>query len=133
MAKIPSIKSLLPEKFQGQQPWIMNLIVPLNAFMTQVVDAFNKKVNVSDNLEGDIVTFTTAGIYPINIKWTYGKPRIGMLCNIQREDGATVSLASAITPIWRYNQEGQIEISAVAGLSASASDKYKISMVFLIK
>ena len=49
MAKI-TIQSFTVEGFKDQASWIGKLFSPLNSFMTQVVQAFQNRITVSDNL-----------------------------------------------------------------------------------
>ena len=133
MAKLPSLKSLLPDNFPEQKGWIKALLVPLNKFFTEVVDALNKKLNITDNLDGEVIEFTVDGNYPKELAWPRKqKPRIGWIGKVSRADGSDVSLSAGISPVWIYTQDGLISISDIVGLDDSASKKYVITMVFLV-
>lgn len=132
--KTPSFKKLIIEKFPEQAGWVGGMITPINSFMDDIVNGLNKRLTIRENLNGDILSFTTSGQYPIKIKWDRPtKPTIGWIGGISRVNGATIDLTTAVTLIWSYNQEGQVQIDNLIGLDDSASKTYKITTIFLVE
>lgn len=132
MAQTPSVKSLVPEDFK-EVSWIMKLITPLNSFMRSVNDALNRRLTISENMDGQILTFTASGS-EVKLAWDRSqKPTVGYIGNIEMVDGSNVVLPAAITPVWTFNQEGKIVIKDLVGLDDAITKQYKITMVFLVK
>jgi len=130
VAKLPSFKRILSDqltKYQDLQEPVFNV---LNSFTESVTRALNNQLTFSDNMDGQVLKFTDTGVYPVKLAWNRtSKPTAVWLGAISRVDGADVSLSTAVTPNWSFNQQGQIEIISMAGLSASSTDKYNITLI----
>ena len=61
MAQLPQLKRLLIEDFPDQQEWISKLILPLNEFMQNVINALNRDLTLSDNLRANLKTLRITG------------------------------------------------------------------------
>jgi hypothetical protein len=133
MAQIPSFRRILRERFPTDLEWMDALLSPLNKFMEDVTLALQKRLTIADNLDGEVKTIEVNGTYPVKLAWgRTQKPTIGYLGGLELSDGTTVTLSNAITPLWEYNQAGEVQINDVVGLDDSSTKKYKVKMVFLV-
>lgn len=125
MARIPTVKRISQEEFPDQK-WIGKLLGPLNNFMEQVVDAFNKALTVSDNMAGTLQTIEISG-YPYSFRWTdKAKPThitVGA-CNRDLTDAPYVN--------WTYDSGGGlIKITSVTGITPTTTLKYQLTLTIL--
>lgn len=128
MSKLPSLKSLIPERYESIPK---GLIESINSFFRSVYDALNQNLTIAENFNGDIKTFIYDGS-EIKIPWTRSeKPTFAVIGAISRVDGAALDITVAPFVKWSYTQENQIKIESVLGVTAST--KYNISVLFLVK
>ena len=135
MAQVPSFKKILRAKFPQDLKWIPLLLGPLNSFMEDVQLGLNKRLNITQNFDGEVKSIKLDGTYPIKLAWGRdSKPTIGFIGSIAMLDGSDVTLAGAVFPLWEFNQQGNIQINQIVGLSDDAADKkYNITMIFLVE
>jgi len=130
VAQLPSFKRIISDQLQKYQYLQEPVFAVVNSFMENVTRALNGKLTFSENMDSQILTFTDTGVYPVKLAWTRDtKPKAVWLGAISRVDGADVSLSTAVTPIWKFNQSGQVEIIKMAGLSASSTNRYDITLI----
>jgi hypothetical protein len=131
MARLPSFKRIVGDLIQKDYPELRDvLVVPLNNFMESITRALNNRITFGENFDGQVFTTQDSGQYPIKLNWTRPtKPIAVWLGSVLRSDGAEVTLANAVSLNWFYNQDGQIEIIEVLGLSASSADTYDIVII----
>lgn len=130
MAKIPSFKRILSDQLTKYQDLQEPVFSVLNSFMESVTRALNGQLTFKENLDAQVMTFQDDGQYPVKLAWTRdSKPTALWLGSISRVDGADVTLSVAVTPNWKFNQSGQIEIISMTGLSASSINKYNITLI----
>lgn len=131
MAKLPSFRRIVEDQIASKYPELREaLLSPLNNFMESITRALNKRLTFTDNFDAQVSTYVANGDYPVKIAWTRFQKPIGVwIVGIQRTDGQDVSLSAAITLDWAFNQDRQIEIASTAGLSDSASDEYRVTII----
>jgi hypothetical protein len=57
--KISNVKRLIKEQLPNSiQPWIDQLLIPINNAITQFTNAFANQITISDNMLGVVKTFT---------------------------------------------------------------------------
>lgn len=133
MAVAPNFTKILREKFPSDLTWLGNLLTPLNSFMNDISLAMANRLTIGENMDAELRTVTVDGTYPVKLSWgRTKKPGYAIIGGIERTNGADVSLSAAIFPVWKYNQEGEIEITDVVGLDDAASKKYNLKMIFLV-
>ena len=121
------------ERFPDQADWIQPLLDPLNTFMLEVVAGIHKKFTISENMDGEIKTLTVDGQYPKKMAWAQSqKPRVGIIGKVSRLDGSDVSLTSAISLVWSYNQQGEVQVDDIVGLDDTVTKQYIMEIVFLV-
>ena len=130
--KIPSFKRIIKDKFPEEQlEWLDLLLSPLNSFMDEIAKGLNKKITVTENMDGEIKQITVDGTYPLKVKWDLPtRPQIGIVGQVTNPNGTPVTLTAAPYVNWTFNQSGQIEIKQVLGVPAG---KHTITMLFLNK
>ena len=130
MARLPSFKRIITDTLEKYEDLQQPVFSVLNSFMENVNRVLNNRLTISDNFDGEILTFQDNGTYPLKLAWNRtSSPRAIWIGQIARVDGASVSLPSAVTLNWSFNQSSQIEIAEVTGLSASPSDTYQITII----
>lgn len=133
MATIPSLKKILRDRFPSDLKWMPSLLNPLNKFMEDVTLGLNKRLTITDNFDGKILSVEVDGTYPKNLAWDRSlQPKVGWIGKIQRSSGDAVSLSNAIFLVWSFNQEGQIQIDDVPGLDDATNKKYLLTLTFLV-
>lgn len=106
------------------------LASPINVFIEEVTRALNKRLTFKDNFDGEVKEFLDNGEYPVKLSWSRTqKPTAVWIGRIRRVDGAAVSLSTAITLDWYYNNSGDIEIENIVGLGSSGTDKYYVNII----
>jgi hypothetical protein len=130
MAKLPSLKRIISDSLTKYQDLNEPVFAVLNNFMESVSRALNGNLTFSENMDSQIMSFTDNGVYPIKLAWSRtSKPRAIWLGAISRVDGSDPVLSTAVTPNWKFSQNGQIEIISMVGLSASSTNKYNITLI----
>jgi hypothetical protein len=129
MAKLPSFRRIAADVLAKDYPDLAELmIVPLNNFMESVTRALNKQLTFSDNMDAQVITFTSDGTFPVKLRWDRpSKPIALWIGQITRVDGATVGLSTAVTLEWTYT--GQIEILDTVGLTSSSTDQHQVTII----
>jgi len=131
MAKLPSFRRIAADAISKEYPDLAELLIaPLNNFMESLTRALNKQITFSDNIDAQVITLTADGTYPLKVRWDRpSKPVALWIGQITRVDGAAAALASAVTLDWSYNQNAQIEIADIVGLSDSSANQYYITVI----
>lgn len=127
MAKQIQIQRLLTEDFADQK-WAEKLTIPLNSFMESVQRALSNGLTITDNMAGAIKVVEVNGTWPVKLAWDMGRPVSVLVGNVVRSDGVSFTLTDAVQVQWQYNQNGQLQIDGVTGITPSASNKYKLTL-----
>lgn len=129
MGRVPAIRRILPESFTSLS-WMPKLAAPINIFMEETIRLFQKNLNFTDNFDGQLITITAEGLYPILIKWDRpSKPTAVWIGGVQRTDGSNISFTVAPFVVWTFNESRQIEISDILGLNDSSTIKYNLTLI----
>jgi hypothetical protein len=129
MARLSSIKRILTESFP-EVKWIGTLLAPINQFIEEVNRALNNELTFADNFDGMVKTITADGTYPVKFQWTRkSRPVVAWIGYIREIDGEHTNLGAAVSLDWEYTGDGTFKINALPGLSASAADKFYVTIV----
>lgn len=132
MARLQTLRKLRSEDFKDQNPWIQNLIIPLNSFMEATQAAQNHALTINENMLGQIVTITLDGTYPVKLPWGYKtRPVAVQKGNLTRSDGSSFTIMTAVDFQWSFNAAGQIQIDTVVGLPVAASPAIKYLLTII--
>ena len=117
MSKAISVKRLVAEDFKDQVDWIEPLLLTVNSFMDQTVASLNKSLTVGENMAGAMKLLEVTGVFPVRLAWDRkDRPKTVIVGNVYRADGSGYTLSQPVTVQWGFNQQGQLQIDAVAGL-----------------
>lgn len=129
MSTLPPISRLITEDFGDQKKWIARLLQPLNQFMESIYAALNRGLTIKENMSGDIIITEVDGTFPVKLAWSLkSKPIAVNVGDIQRSDGGTFSLSGAPGIRWSYNQNGQLQIDQVTGITPTPAQKFKLTL-----
>ncbi|MFW7382365.1 MAG: hypothetical protein ACOH5I_26445 [Oligoflexus sp.] len=127
MAKLPSVKRILPESFADLKlEWLPRLLSPINSYMEDNYRALNRGLTFTDNFAAQInsVTYTGASV---KFAWNQASKPIGCtIQNVRRINGNT-NITAAYALQWAWT--GDSVTLTVPGLPATASDKYEITLL----
>jgi len=130
MAKPIKADRLIVEDYKEQKSWIGKLLSPINSFMESVVAALNRSLTLKENLAADMLTVQLDGTMPVKLAWTLkARPRAVSVGDVYRKDGASVTLTDAVGIKWSYNQQGQLQVDQVVGITPSSSAVYVVELV----
>lgn len=132
MAKLPNIRRLIVEDYpQTVRSWIgPKLLQPLNSFMESIYAALNRGLTLNENFAAEVRSVDLDGTFPLRLAWTLPqRPRAVLVGNCVRKDGVVESLTDAVGIRWSFNQQGQLQVDQVVGVTPSASDRYVLELV----
>lgn len=130
MGQVPQTKRLVLEDFDGQQEWIGKLVDPLNSFMQETVSLVNKSLTFGDNFNGAVLSLVWTGSAK-SLAWKLkARPVAAWIGSIRTHpDNAAPTGLSAFNLVWDFTQGGEFKVVEVPGLSASASNPYKLTII----
>lgn len=129
MARIPPLARLQLEDFPKQTEWIGRLLEPLNSFFERVTSALNKSLTITDNFLGAIKTVELNGTWPVKVAWELPQRPVTVLVGqIVRSDNTAFTLTDAVQVQWTFNQNGQLQINGVTGVTPSSGTKYTVTL-----
>jgi hypothetical protein len=130
MAKLPGQKRILTEDFPDQKKWIPALLGPVNKFFEDITRALNKNITIAENMNGDVLTVTIDGVYPLDIAWKLTSPPVAAFIGQCREvNGAHTTFTNALFLDWEFTAAGTFRINNIAGLTASSTNRYRLIIV----
>jgi hypothetical protein len=131
VSTLPPIQRLSLEDFPtDQKKWLGKLLSPLNQFMESVYQSLNQGLTLKDNMAATVLETQLEGQFPAKMSWTLkSKPVAVLLGQVERVDGTTVSLASAVGLRWSYNGQGTLQIDQITGITPSSTVKYRVTLV----
>jgi hypothetical protein len=131
VAKLPTFKRILPEQFPDLK-WLPEFVAPINKFMSEVQDAMNNKLTFQENMNAEVRTVLLDGTYPIKLKWSKpNKPTAAWIGQAREVSGNHTTITTALYLDWEYTTEGNFQINNVAGLSASPTDKFNLTILII--
>lgn len=132
MAKLPYQNQILPENFPDQK-FMPQLLAPLNSFMQTVIRSLNKNLTLNENFDGQILTVTTDGTFPLDILWeNRNRPTIAFIGSCREVSGEHTTITTAIFLDWEMTASGSFRINNIAGLNATSSNPFNLKIVALV-
>jgi len=130
MGKLTPQKFIV-EQFQDQASWIGPMFSSLNAFINDVVIAFNNNLNIADNLYQEIkeIKFKNSSVnFPLKFRTKYSVYPKGMIPIFLFNE--TLSANSGQVPVltWSYSN-GEISISSLTGLTADSTYTIRLLVI----
>ena len=130
MGKLPSIKNLIIEDFPDQKSWIQKLIYPINAFMEMVFLNLNKGLTFNENMLAFTKEVPFIGGSSASFKNIMKVRPVGLwIIDARQADDYNAILSSALYADWTYNQNNEIVINNISGLTAGK--KYIITFAVI--
>lgn len=127
MARIPPLKSGKPGKTSLEE-----LIKLTNEFFRGIIYALNRRLTVSENMDGEVRVIELDGNFPVTFKWTRPTPPKAIWpVRVQRKDGTATALSAGFIVEWAY-EDGVVSIVNTPGLTSSTSDTYKLTLISLV-
>ena len=129
MAKLPTIKKILPEQFPDLK-WMPEFSQHINRFMEEVSRALNNQLTFSENMSAVIKTVQLDGIFPVKFSWTLpSKPVAAWIGQCREVTGEHTVIMTALYLDWEFNNDGMFQINGVAGLTPIPTNKFNITIV----
>ena len=131
MASKPTVKQILTENLPTGKDfaWLVPVLIsPLNLFMDQVSRALNRRLTVTENMDGDIKTVTLDGTFPVKIAWDRSRPKSVIVGGWSQSTGTTAAPTATVGIDWSFNQSSEIQIDAVYGITPAAATKYSLTL-----
>lgn len=142
MAKPPEFKRILVEDLKTTKDpvpaWMDRLIYPLNNFLEQTYNLFNRNLDFTDNIVGNIstYTFTTPPTYNVgdfttfSIGWQFTKRVSGVIMlQIQQDVSNPPVITQPTTISWALINNSTIRINYITGLANST--KYNATFLLI--
>lgn len=130
MARITS-QNFTVEGFKDQSSWIGKLFSPLNNFITQVVQAFQNRITVSENLYQelrDLQFINETSNFPIQFTTKFNKfPQMVILGRIVASDGSLPSEYPLVD--WTF-RDNYLIINSISGLTTSKNYTAKLLIIY---
>lgn len=127
MARIPPLKTGKPGITTLEQ-----LIRLTNQFFRDILYALNRRLTIGENMDGEIRIVELDGNFPVTFTWTRPTPPIVIWpAKIERKDGAATALSAGFIVEWEY-EDGQVSIINTPGLTSSAANTYKLTLISLV-
>jgi len=122
-------KRLLQEDFP-EEKFVQRFSAIYNGLIDLVVKALNNGLTFQDNFDGVVKEVLLDGVYPIKVSWPRNsKPAAVWIGKIRTFSGVPAALSSAVTLDWSIGTGGEIQIDGVAGITASATAKYYVTII----
>lgn len=132
MAAPPSIKRINIQELSSDDDLREVLVGQLNQALESIAYALTGQLTISENFRGAIKSVDLDGTYPVRVSWGKGKPAAVLPGGIERTDLGAFTLSDGVSIRWSYTQGGQVSIDQVTGITASATTKYRLSLVILM-
>ena len=134
MAVLPPIRKLYLEDFASQRSWISPFLYTINNFMTSVVGALTKDLNLIDNTTSDIKSITLVSAptvaAPASVAWTKNTPPIAVLVGNVTSNSSSFSLSSAVQVVWAMSPSGlQLQITKLVGVTPTNAQNITLTLV----
>ena len=127
MARIPPLKKLKPSNLT-----LENVMRFTNQFFNDIVYILNKRLTVNDNLDGEMRTIELDGNFPLTFQSTRPLPPAGIWpLKLERKDKAATALSAGFIIEWSY-EDGKVSIINTPGLTSSAANTYKLTIISLV-
>lgn len=134
MAVLPPIRKLYLEDYSTQKGWIGPFLITLNTFMTAVVSAMTKQLNLVDNTTSDIKYITLASVptvdLPTSVAWTKIMIPIAVMVGNVRLVNGTPVLSAAVQVQWQMNSTNtSLQITNIVGITPTQTAQYILTLI----
>jgi hypothetical protein len=127
MAKLPPLKR--PK--QGKTS-LDELIKLTGQFFNDIIYMLNRRLTVSENMDGEVRTIELDGNFPVTFAWTRPTPPKAIWpVKIERKDKTATALSAGFIVEWEY-EDGQVSIINTPGLTSSAANTYNLTIISLV-
>ena len=135
MAKIRKINKILTEDFPATyRDLVSKLAFALNPFLDNIVEALDKGLSISDNMDGEIkeVTLTPDNDLPLKLRTNLNFCNSVLVSRVTNLTNTSASLTSA--PFVEFKNKDEqgfklIEITNITGVDVT--NKYRIRLILL--
>lgn len=129
MARLPDQQKIQAEDFPSEK-FMPKLLYPINRFFEEVIRALNKGLTLKENFNGDVITVTIDGTFPLDVRWTQTSPPVAAWIGRCREvSGDHTNFTDPLFLDWEMIQLGQFRINAIPGLTSSVSNKFYVTII----
>jgi len=118
MATVPEQQSIKPSDYpQDIQKSVERLASPLNAFMSQSINAMNQNLTFGENFRGEVKQFEFSQTSKVKtFKYSAaGRPSHVTITKLSKVP------QTAITPYWEHDGKGNVTVTIVGDLNASGN------------
>ena len=135
MAQLPSQQRLSREEFPDAPKWFDRPVSVLNSFMSGVYQALNGNLTFGQNVAGMFKEFRlTAGAAAANNTFTFThtlkkKPEGLIPVQVTAVTSNYSPVTSSVSLSWRLNEDGQIVIDAITGLTNGTAYDIRVLVV----
>lgn len=132
MAILPSIRKLYIEDYASQKSWISPFLIVLNTFMTAVVSALDKSLNISDNTTGDIKSVTLYSVPTlqsrVSIAWKKSMAPVAVIVgNVKPKNDSPLTVAVFVE--WRMAIGNQLQITNIVGITPTQDNPVTLTLL----
>lgn len=128
--KTPELQRLILEEFPDQQEWIENLLSPINLFFQTVVNALNKQLTFSDNIDCEFYTQKVSGAYPIDLVWgRKALPRAAWIGYAREAAGEHTTFTSPLFLDWEFTSDGLFRINSIVNLGDTDAIPFNVRII----
>lgn len=132
MSKLPRQSKILPSDFPDQK-WMPKFLAQLNGFMEDVTRALNKNLTLKENLAAEIMTVSIDGTFPLDVLWANkAYPTAAWIGQCREASGSHTTFTDPLYLDWEMSSRGLFRINNIAGLSASPSAVYSVTIMAVI-
>lgn len=135
MAKLPTQRRLSKEDFPSAPDWFDRAISVLNSFMRDVYAALNGQLTFGQNVAGMLKEFKlVAGAAAANNTFTFThdlkkKPEGVTIQQLTAVSGNYSPVTSAVSLSWRLNDNQEIVIDAITGLTNGTTYNIRVLVI----
>lgn len=132
MPKLPQTKIVLESLSNKKE--MTELLDQLNPIIATIRQALNKNLTFRENLAAEILTVTIDGTYPFDVKWpNKNRPIAAWIGQCRETSGTHVAISTALYLDWEMITNDTFRINGIAGLSASATNKFYVTILTIIE
>lgn len=133
MARLPKQQKILVSDFPDQKSWIPKLLGPINGLIEDVTDALNKNLTFNENMAAEVLTVSIDGTYPLDIRWpNRSYPTAAWIGQCREVSGSHTTITTALYLDWEMSSNRLFRINNIAGLSASVTTPFKVTILAIV-
>jgi len=121
MANVPERQQIVPEDFDKEDQDAAGRIAgPFNTYVEQLNEILNNNLTFSDNFRGAVKILTLSGDQSVTFRYDRREAPVGMwVVNYRNVDDSSDVVTDPVSVQWRYDGQGNIVITKVAGLDSA--------------